>query len=302
LPIPLAIPLPRPFDVDWMLDFLRARAVSSMEMVPAGRYVRAVRIQARPVTIAVSFESRPRSVLVRSSPEIDPAALERLARTIFDLDTDLSGFLEIASRDRFLKRSAATRPGLRVPHFVDPLEGMLRAIVGQQVGVRAASTMIDRIVRAFGSPAPPFDNIHPAAFPAAEDLLGAGPDRIVSLGLTRAKAAAICAVARAASEGRLEVGRLRSLAPEIVERDLCSIPGVGPWTATYFRMRTLGDSDACPTTDLGVVKAVRSLSPRGAALRQADIARRAERWRPWRAYATLHLWNSLASPTRPTQG
>jgi 3-methyladenine DNA glycosylase/8-oxoguanine DNA glycosylase len=155
------------------------------------------------------------------------------------------------------------------------------------------------LVRKFGRPAEPLHGIQLAAFPAPADVLRAGPRVILAIGLTRAKTAAICAVAKAASAGRFDTERLAGLAAADVEADLCSIQGVGPWTAAYFRMRTLGDPDACPVTDLGLVKAVRSLTRDGHALSLRAIARRAERWRPWRAYATLHLWHRLAGNPPP---
>jgi 3-methyladenine DNA glycosylase/8-oxoguanine DNA glycosylase len=146
--------------------------------------------------------------------------------------------------------------------------------------------MVDRLVRRVGDPAPaPF-----LAFPRPEAVAALGTQGLIELGLTRAKAASLHGLALA----DLDWEHLRTAPAEQAEAELDALPGIGPWTASYVRMRTLGDRDAFPAADLGVIKALRALLPEPPTpLTPGSIAALAESWRPWRAYATLHLWHSL---------
>jgi AraC family transcriptional regulator, regulatory protein of adaptative response / DNA-3-methyladenine glycosylase II len=275
------IPVPPDFDFAWTLGFLAARVVPSLEGVEDGEYRRSLRVDGQPVTLAVRF--LPGELTVRSSPRLSPAKLRRLVTRMFDLDVDLGAFHALASGDPLLRDLVATRPWIRLPQYLDPFEGTVRAILGQQVSLAAASTMVDRLVRRVGDPAPaPF-----LAFPRPEAVAALGTQGLIELGLTRAKAASIHGLALA----DLDWEHLRAAPAEQAEAELDALPGIGPWTASYVRMRTLGDRDAFPAADLGVIKALRALLPEPPTLGQ--IAALAESWRPWRAYATLHLWHSL---------
>ena len=229
----------------------------------------------------------------------DPAAvasaalLRRLVRRMFDLDTALGPFLELARRDPLLGPLVARRPGLRLPQLPDPFEGAVRAIVGQQVSVAAARTVVDRLIRRLGEPfAVAGRDLF--AFPDPAAMAAASPESLTALGLTRAKAASLIAVAAATAAGAVDWERLRGATPEAAQAALLALPGIGPWTASYIRMRALGDRDAFPASDLGVVKALASLAPRTTPAGIAGIAGLAERWRPFRAYAAIHLWRSLS--------
>lgn len=277
----MKLPAPPDFDFDWTLGFLAARVVPSLEGVEDGEYRRSLRVDGRPVTLAVRFS--PGELAVRSSPRLASAALRRLVTRMFDLDVDLGAFHALASGDPLLKDLVATRPWIRLPQYLDPFEGTVRAILGQQVSLAAASTMVDRLVRRVGDPAPaPF-----LAFPRPEAVAALGHQGLIELGLTRAKAASIHGLALA----DLDWEHLRTAPAEQAEAELDALPGIGPWTASYVRMRTLGDRDAFPAADLGVIKALRALLPKEPT--PVQIAALAESWRPWRAYATLHLWHSL---------
>lgn len=277
----MKLPVPPDFDFDWTLGFLAARVVPSLEGVTDGEYRRSLRVDGRPVTLAVRF--LPGELAVRSSPRLAPGELRRLVTRMFDLDADLGAFHALASGDPLLRGLVATRPWIRLPQYLDPFEGTVRAILGQQVSLAAASTMVDRLVRRVGDPAPaPF-----LAFPRPEAVAALGPQGLLELGLTRAKAAALHGLALA----DLDWERLRNAPAEEAEAELDALPGIGPWTASYVRMRTLGDRDAFPAADLGVIKALRALLPEEPT--PGRIAALAESWRPWRAYATLHLWHSL---------
>ena len=216
--------------------------------------------------------------------------LRRLVRRMFDLDTALGPFLELARRDPLLGPLVARRPGLRLPQLPDPFEGAVRAIVGQQVSVAAARTVVDRLIRRLGERFAVAGH-ELFAFPDPVAMAAASPESLTALGLTRAKAAALIAVAAATAAGAVDWERLRGATPEAAQAALLALPGIGPWTASYIRMRALGDRDAFPASDLGVVKALAALAPRTT---PAGIAGLAERWRPFRAYAAIHLWRSLS--------
>lgn len=277
----MKLPAPPDFDFDWTLGFLAARVVPALEGVEDGEYRRSLRVDGRPVTLAVRFS--PGELTVRSSPRLAPAKLRRLVTRMFDLDVDLGAFHALASGDLLLRDLVATRPWIRLPQYLDPFEGTVRAILGQQVSLAAASTMVDRLVRRVGDPAP--DSF--LAFPRPEAVAALGHQGLIELGLTRAKAASIHGLALA----DLDWDHLRTAPAEQAEAELDALPGIGPWTASYVRMRTLGDRDAFPAADLGVIKALRALLPKEPT--PVQIAALAESWRPWRAYATLHLWHSL---------
>jgi 3-methyladenine DNA glycosylase/8-oxoguanine DNA glycosylase len=323
----LRLRLPEPYDLGWVLRFLADRATPALERVEPGLLVRVVRLAGVPLALTVRPRPEPETSrwlavdavwaapadLAAGSPAAAPAgivpvagarhadaapdgpAVRRLVRRMLDLDTDLGPFLVMARRDPLLRALVARHPGLRLPQLPDPFEGAVRAIVGQQVSVAAARTVVDRLVRRLGEPvsaagAGLFAFPHPAAIAAAPAELLAG------LGLTRAKAAALIAVAAATRDGALDWERLRGAPAEAAHAALLALPGIGPWTASYIRMRALGDRDAFPASDLGVVKALAALAatpPTGPAA--AEITALAERWRPFRAYAAIHLWRSLSA-------
>ncbi|MBX6330434.1 MAG: DNA-3-methyladenine glycosylase 2 family protein [Gemmatimonadaceae bacterium] len=302
------MPLPPGFDYAWAVRFLAARVVPSIESVAPMTYRRVVWIDATDVGAAVRAPVslvfrvvRGRGggarLAMRMVPSLPAPVARRVAIRMFDLDADLAAFHSMARRDAVLRPViAATGRGLRLPQLLDPFEALVRAVLGQQVSVQAASTMTDRVVRALGVPAPSDadedDDATPRlAFPRPAAIAEAGIGALRALGITAAKARALCGIARAIEDGQLDLAALRRRPPEEVHEALLALPGIGPWTASYVRMRALGDRDAFPAEDLGVVKA---MAARGVA--RAEIAAVAERWRPWRAYATLHLWHSLAAP------
>lgn len=290
------IPLPPDFDLPWALGFLSARTVPALESFTASEYHRSLRLEGRPVVLALRFrhKRKGRAFLgVQSSPPLSEEDLRAAVTRLFDLDADLAAFRTMAAGDPLLRDLVPRRPGIRLLQYLDPFEGIARAIVGQLVNVTVASLLVHRLTERFGPPAPPLDDTGFLSFPSPEALEAAGPSELAAVGLTRAKAAALHHVAQAILDGRLDWDRLRTAPPEETQAALLALPGIGPWTASYIRMRTLGDRDAFPASDLGVVKAMRALTPQGEGITGKEIAALGERWRPWRAYATLHLWASL---------
>ncbi|MBI3394765.1 MAG: adenosine deaminase, partial [Spirochaetia bacterium] len=185
---------------------------------------------------------------------------------------------------RHLGALAARNPGLRVPGSFDGFEVGVRAILGQQISVKAAATLAGRFAAKFGESIetgiPGLTHMSPTAERVAE----ARPGQVSALGITSKRSATILAFARAAARGDVRLTPQPDVESQIAR--LQSVPGIGGWTAQYIAMRALSWPDAFPHTDLGIMKALKERSP-------AKILIKADSWRPWRAYATMHLWKSL---------
>ncbi len=303
------------FDFAEIAAFLGPRAVPSLELVSDDSYARSVRVEDRPVMLSISMARGGRGrakLVVRTAPLLEDRVARRLVRDLFDLDTNLDAFRAHIAGDSILAPLVAARPNVRIPRYVDPFEGVVRAILGQQVSLAAARTMTDRLVRLTDVTAPSLDDLECLAFPSAQELLDLGETRLRGIGLTGAKTRALRATAEAVLSGALDWEWLAQADPDESQALLETVRGIGPWTAAYVRMRALGDRDAFPATDMGVIKAFarRAQGPgRSSGLRDQgsgrgaqssgtssgtrQIVERAERWRPWRAYATMQLWCSL---------
>ena len=273
-----------PYAWDAMLAFLAKRAVPGVEAVEGRKYRRTLHVLHRGRRHAGWMEATPsprraalRITLAASLAGALPAVLAR-AKHLFDLACHPD---EIAAA---LGPLAASAPGLRLPGAMDGFEVAVRAILGQQVTVRAATTIAARFATALGEP---FETPHATLtrlFPEASRVAACEPAEIAALGIISARARAIVALAREVAEGRL---RLEPSAPiDATVAALEALPGVGPWTAQYIAMRALAWPDAFPHPDVAVLKAMAQRSG-------AQALRDAEAWRPWRAYAVLHLWKTL---------
>jgi 3-methyladenine DNA glycosylase/8-oxoguanine DNA glycosylase len=285
------IDLPPDTDVHWTLRYLVVRTVDALERVDGTHYLRSVRNHATGahVLLDLQYDAAAHTLLARTRPSLPARDIRAMVEHSFDLATDLAAFRAVANKDVLLKPLLKARPFLRLPQLLDPFEGLIRAVLGQQVSVVGASTMTDRLVRAFGTPLAPVDGQAPLfGFPAPATLAAAGADTLRTIGLTNAKAATLHGVSHAVATGALDLEALRGAPTDDAEATLIALPGIGPWTAHYVRMRALGDKDAFPAADLGVLKAMAQ-----ADVHKRDILARADAWRPWRAYATLHLWESL---------
>ena len=287
----LRLAFTRPYHWSSMLDFLAARAIPGVETVAGGTYRRAIAVDGARGTVAV----RPSPDGAHLVAEIDVSRVSQLTavvgrlRRLLDLDADAPAIDAQLATDPMLARRIAARPGLRVPGAWDPFEIAVRAILGQQVSVAAARTFAGRVVGSCGERIPAGEASGCGlAFPAPERLAGA---RLDGLGLTRARAAALTSLARAVADDPSLLRPTGDL-DSTLER-LQALPGVGRWTAHYIAMRAFGEPDAFPDSDLGLLRA---LERGGVRPTPAQLLRRAERWRPWRAYAALHLWNGEASP------
>lgn len=267
--------------------FLVSRGAAGVECADGPRYLRTVQIHDRRGWIAVEPES-PESLRVHWSPELDEVQVPLLARLrrLFDLDADPVAIAAVLARDARLAAVIAEHPGLRVPGALDGFELALRAVLGQQVTVKAATTLFGRFANAFGEPAhtPHAGLLYYA--PQAARVAQARVQQLIDLGLTQRRAQTIHTLAHALAEGTLDLDGAAPLA-QTLER-LQSIPGIGPWTAQYVAMRALRDADAFPHSDLALMKVLNQTRPR------AMIAA-AEGWRPYRAYAALLCWKQLAA-------
>jgi AraC family transcriptional regulator of adaptative response / DNA-3-methyladenine glycosylase II len=278
--------------LDWraLLRFLSARAIPGVEGVTGDTYQRTVCVGAHRGWLRVSPTAGRNLLAVDLATLLAPALPAILARlrNLFDLDARPDLIAGQLALDPLLAPEVQRHPGLRVPGAFDGFELGMRAILGQQVSVRGASTLAGRLVRQFGEAIEtPFACLNRIA-PAAETLATARSATLAGVGLPAARAEGLRSLARAVA--RREIDLEPGVNPTAVVAKLVGLPGIGPWTAEYIAMRALRWPDAFPATDLGLVKASGLKSAR-------VLARAAERWRPWRAYAAMHLWEGLRPST-----
>ncbi|MGH9673616.1 MAG: AlkA N-terminal domain-containing protein [Bryobacteraceae bacterium] len=268
-----------PFDWDGLLVFLAPRAIPGVERVAAGIYSRTIRIHDTAGFVSVSHQPE-RNCLTACldlSSSRDLAVVVHRLRRMFDLACDPHEVQSCLARDPLFR---SLRPGVRLPGGWDPFELGVRAILGQQISVPAATTLAGRLVAAFGDRSP-----YGLLFPAPAKL---AESDIAGIGLPAQRAASIRSLAEAAARG--DFGSPGASLDETV-RSLRGLSGVGPWTAQYLAMRAYQDPDAFPSGDLALRRAAGNLTSR-------DLESRAERWRPWRAYAALNLWRLYAEQAR----
>jgi AraC family transcriptional regulator of adaptative response / DNA-3-methyladenine glycosylase II len=275
-----------PYDWASILAFLATRAVRGVEAVVEGAYVRAVRIGDRRGWIAVRpGKDNGLSLEVAPSLAADLMPIVTRVRRLFDLDARPAAIGAHLRRDGRLAPLLEARPGLRVPGAFDPFEAAALAVLGQQVTVRAAVTLASRLVEALGEDVTtPFAELG-RSWPTHDRIARSREATLAKLGMPSARARALLHLAMAASTGSLDLASSSSMAE--LEARLLAIPGIGPWTAQYILMRAAAWPDAFPVFDAGLAAALGV--PRRAVT--TDIA---AAWRPWRSYATLHLWTDLA--------
>ena len=265
--------------------FYRARAFTGVEAVEPGRYARTLSLGAHSGSIDVGHNGRD-LILTSAFPDNSrlPLIVARVKR-MFDLGAPLVAITSHLACDPLL-RPALKVGAPRVPCAWDPYELGLRAVLGQQVSVAAATTLAARTVERFGILFDSGDQALRLLFPPAEAIAAAAIEDLTGLGIVRARAACLISLARhiaAIPDWRQSYAGLDAFVA-----DLTALPGIGPWTAQYVAMRGFGDPDAFPVADLGLLRAAQAL---GLANTARELQRHAERWRPWRAYAAQALWN-----------
>lgn len=272
-----------PYAWDELLAFHASHTTAGVEQVVDGRYRRTVEVSGvrgwlsiGPVPYADALDAELSASLLPVLPEV----IARL-RSLFDLDARPEVIAAHLSLDPALAPIVAKRPGLRLPGSFDEFELLVRTVLGQQISVKGATTLAGRLAAAFGdgvpTPVPGLDR----AFPTAARLAETTTDELKALGIVTARANAIRTVAVAVRDGVLKLGP--SPDPEAVIAGMVELPGIGPWTAHYVAMRALDWPDGFPHGDLVIKRMLGNAKPR-------DLLARAEAWRPWRGYATMHLW------------
>jgi len=268
-----------PYDWKGMLAFLAPRSTPGVEAVVNSCYRRTISVNGSDGCFEVSLDEESNVLVVRLQFG-DPHSLffitERI-RTMFDMNADWAAIVQSLRTDPILAKQVDSGPGLRVPGCWNGFELATRAILGQQITVKGATALAGRMVSSFGKPFSLTDGLT-HLFPMPEVLADA---KLASIGLPRARAETIRVLARAVCDERINFERV--VDTEAFLGRLCEIPGIGKWTAQYVAMRALAEPDAFPVGDLGLLRALALQSSR-------DLERRAEEWRPWRAYAAMYLW------------
>ncbi len=286
--ISLRLAYRRPLDADGLLGFLGARAVPGVEHWDGRTYRRTLRLPHADGIVELAPADGYVSAALRLADPRDLGAAVARCRRLLDLDADPVAVDELLARDPLLRGLVAATPGRRVPGSVDGFELAVRAVLGQQVSIGGAATLAGRLVRACAEPVSVADATLTHLFPDPRRLAEASEDAFT---MPASRRRALRALAEAVASGSLTLhpGADR----DATRAALVALPGIGEWTATYVAMRVLGDPDAFLATDLGLRRALERLGEPGDPL---AATRRAERWRPWRAYGLMYLWGAAGSP------
>lgn len=264
-----------PMDLAATLAFLGRRAIPTVETYEAGCYTRTLRAPGGPARISLTPGEGAVACRVELTDRRDLDTVVTRVRELLDLDLDASSVDAHLAADPVLGPLVTERPGLRAPGAVDGFEMAIRAVVGQQISVRGARTILGRIAAEHGSRA--FDG---QLFPAPAELAVIDP---ASLPMPLSRARTVLAVAAACASGELSLVSDADRARE--QATLLALPGIGPWTAGYILMRAMGDADVLLSTDLGIRRSAKRLG--------VDLSGGRPDWAPWRSYATYHLWAAL---------
>ena len=286
--ITLSLSYRPPLAWDQLISFLEKRAISGVEEVERSSYRRSISLGRAMGTFEIKPSRSGKNELDVALRGIEPAMLGRAVRRIrrmFDLDADPIAITGHLCRDARLAPLVNAVPGMRLPLTWEPFEAVVRAVIGQQISVAGAVTILGRIAEGHGRHIDGGGTIK-RVFPTASDISRAD---VSGLGAPTSRARCLKEIARALIGNRLRLDG--SQQPPKVESDLRSVPGIGPWSAQYISLRGLGEPDAFPESDLGILKALDELGY------PADRSRRLEmidRLSPWRGYAAIYLWHALA--------
>jgi len=289
------LPYREPFDWSAMIDFLAVRATPGVEQVVAETYLRTVVIDGQSGVIECRHDDRERNISLTLHGIATTAmfqVVQRL-REMLDLEAPIADIADVLSADNRLAGLLKNNPGIRVPGAWSGFELTVRAILGQQVSVKAATTLAGRVAERYGELVELPKTLDSRADGLRLDRLFPTPEKLArgrfdNMGLVTSRADTIRCVAAEVVHGAINFDNAQD--PHDFCEALMSIRGIGEWTAQYSAMRALKYPDAFPASDLGLLKAVADagrVSP-------AELRVRAESWRPWRAYAALLLWSSLA--------
>lgn len=271
----------QPYDAAPMFVFLGRRTVSGVEHLDGDTYARTLRLPTGPAAMRLTMTSREVQATIWAPDSADVDDCVRRARALLDLDADPGVIDRHLATQRGLRRSVTEHPGLRVPGHVDGFEVAVRAVVGQQISVSGARTLLGRLVTAYGDELDASDAAPGLTrmFPTAQRIAAVDP---AQLPMPRSRGRALVAIAAAVVAGDLVLDRSADRAD--ARRSLLALPGVGPWTAAYIALRALGDPDVFMSGDLGVRHGLERLGLDPPAI---------DACAPWRSYAMMHVWQSL---------
>ncbi|NJC69523.1 DNA-3-methyladenine glycosylase 2 family protein [Planosporangium thailandense] len=276
--IMLRLPYRAPLHADGLFEYLAARAIPGVELADDGRYQRTLRLPHGPGSASLTPRDGYVQATLRLTDVRDLAPAVARCRRLLDLDADPHAVDAALATDPALAETVEKEPGVRLPRAVEGFELAVRAVVGQQVSVAAARTVLGKLVRTCAPTAG--ELLFPDAATVAE-----APDEAFAMPATRRRTVRALAAAVASGDLVLDNGTDRAEATE----KLLELPGVGPWTAGYVALRALGDPDVFLPTDLGVRRGAAAL---GLPDEPAALAGYATRWRPWRSYALIRLWRN----------
>lgn len=283
------LPYRTPFDWGRLLAFFAARATPGVETVKDGHYLRTIAIGEASGILDVHDAGDHLSLTLHGIGTESLFSIVQRARCLFDLDAATDDIYRVLSSDPVLKRLLKKHPGVRVPGSWDGFELAVRAILGQQISVSAATTLAGRIAERYGEKisvsVDGLDDVPDRLFPESQKLTRA---RLETLGIIGSRAQTIRSLAKAVIDGTVSFDPAQ--APDAFCGSLKTIKGIGDWTAEYVAMRSLKSPDAFPASDLGLLRAFDGAD--GKRMKPNVLATRAEEWRPWRAYAALLLWGS----------
>jgi AraC family transcriptional regulator of adaptative response / DNA-3-methyladenine glycosylase II len=281
----LRLSLRTPFAHEGVFGHLAAGAVSGCEEVRDGTYRRTLRLPLGNGIVSLTPAPDHVRCLLALDDFRDLATAIARCRRLLDLDADPRAVIEVLGSDPKLSPLVAKAPGQRIPGTVDAAELAVRAVLGQQVSTKAARTHASRLVMAYGQPIDDVCGALTHTFPSVERLTDTDP---AHLAVPRARQRTLAALVGGLADGRIVLNA--GCDRERARQQLLELPGIGAWTAEVIAMRGLGDPDAFPVTDLGVQVAADHL---GLPTRSRALLEHSSRWRPWRSYATQHLWTTL---------
>src|ERR1051325_8237538 len=281
-----------PYDWPGMLAFLKARELKGVEWVTESFYARTVRMGDSRGWIKVTQDKKKNVLLLEFTHSLAPVlpALLNRVRDLFDLNARPEIISRHLARDKFLRPFVKANPGMRVPGAFNGFELGLRAILGQQVTVKSATTVAGRLVALLGEPiVTPFSELTRLT-PGPETIAKASVDKLAQLGIIGSRCKSILRLAQVQAAGTLSLDSGNHHSPEATIERLAELPGIGQWTANYIAMRALRWPDAFPREDIAVRNNLGKVTAK-----QAEEMSQA--WRPWRSYAVLHIWKNPGSAT-----
>ncbi len=290
-PVTLRLPYRTPLAAGQLWRFLAGRVVAGIEAADGGTYRRTITLPHGSAVLTLTRPTDPAATTVSCTLRLtelrDLTTAVRRCRRLLDLDADPQAVAQTLRTDPALTAAVAASPGLRVPGACDPAEYAVRAVIGQQISVAAARTVTSRIAARYGTSLEHPDGELTHVFPTPQALADADP---ADLPMTAARKRTLTSLCAALSDGTVSFDVASD--PAEVVAELVRLPGIGPWTAGYIAMRGLGAPDIFLETDLGVLRSARAL---GLPVEPRQLLAHAERWRPWRSYAVLHLWQVSAA-------